>query len=420
MKKNNNYQLTTSSRVIYGLCLLFVVLSLSCDKDKSGGGGSFELENVPPVVEIDASGATETYKVHASGKWEVQRVHNERWVKVEPLQGDGDGTLTVTVVRNRTPDPRNLILSFLVDGYRQSNILKIDQKAGGEDDDDGETYIRLEGVETSLDIPEAGLEERYVLRATGDWKMELSDEDADWINIQPMEGTGDTPITLTVDKNADDPRAVELLFYLNEKLQTETLPINQAKATAILSEDFSWLSYGSAIFYETDGETRIDSWTAEEQARGWTSTVNTVEGSGNAPFVYAREGFVKLGKTGYGGDLISPKLEAVQGTQDVVVTFKAVPYQTAAGNRDGNLLKVRVVGPGEVSTEEFTIDNWPDFDADPNCTEIWKAPETERSFEITGATSETQIVFLGEAFDLRDAEPNKSRVFLDDILVNVK
>ncbi|MCK7536499.1 MAG: hypothetical protein MZV63_38735 [Marinilabiliales bacterium] len=46
---------------------------------------------------------------------------------------------------------------------------------------------------------------------------------------------------------------------------------------------------------------------------------------------YARQGSVKLGKTGYGGDLISPALSKLVGTVNVRVTFKAIPYMTAAG-----------------------------------------------------------------------------------------
>src|SRR5690606_10203403 len=87
--------------------------------------------------------------------------------------------------------------------------------------------------------------------------------------------------------------------------------------------------------------------------------------------------------------------------------------------KDDTRLYVSVIGPGAVSVDEFNINNWPDYSADPNCTEIWKAKETERSFVITGATAETQIRFLGRALDLREATGatiNKNRIFLDDII----
>ena len=73
-----------------------------------------------------------------------------------------------------------------------------------------------------------------------------------------------------------------------------------------VKQHFDWLNYGSTIFYTTSGETRMDSWTSEELNRGWSSSENTF--SSNQRVVYARTGFLKLGKTGYGGDLISRPL----------------------------------------------------------------------------------------------------------------
>ncbi|MCA1741922.1 MAG: hypothetical protein LC630_05575 [Bacteroidales bacterium] len=178
------------------------------------------------------------------------------------------------------------------------------------------------------------------------------------------------------------------------------------------------------MFYTTSGETRIDNWTQEQKDIGWTSTINTVDGSGSTPLVYARQGFVKVGKTSYGGDLISPALSKLDGTQSVTVTFKAIPYMTAAGTMDDNILNISVIGPGTVSQSQFIIDNWPVYPAEgalDYCIGLWSAPEATRTFTITGATAETQIKFLGNDYDLRTGVVtiNKNRIFLDDIKVEI-
>src|SRR5690606_10963133 len=137
---------------------------------------------------------------------------------------------------------------------------------------------------------------------------------------------------------------------------------------------------------------------------------------------YAREGFVKLGKTNYGSDFISPKLNEVEGTKNLEVRFKAVPYMTAGGTKDDTRLYVSVIGPGAVSVDEFNINNWPDYSADPNCTVIWKSKAIVQSFLITCASDETQILFLSGALDLSEetgAPINKYPIFLDDIIVTV-
>jgi len=97
---------------------------------------------------------------------------------------------------------------------------------------------------------------------------------------------------------------------------------------------------------------------------------------------------------------------------------------TAAGTKDDNILKVSVVGPGTVSTSQFTIDNWPVYPADAGthtayCTALWNEPAATRTFNVTGATSDTQIKFLGNDYYLVGVGAGKNRIFLDDIKVEI-
>lgn len=419
MSATNYYNVGNLSKVIYTFCILFIILFVSCTKEDDQRG-AFELKDNPETLTIPEQGSSETFTFQANGNWKIEPLRKERWLKIDPAEGNGDGTFTVNVSKNTTSEVRTTTLFFVVEGQLQNDVLKIQQAAAtGGETEEGQTFIYIEGAETGLQIPETGLTERRVIRATGAWRAELSDEDADWIQIEPMQGTGDTPIQLSADINPGDVRTVNLNFYLDDVLQTESLLITQENVIVILEEYFDWLSYGSPIFYTTGGETRIDNWTIEQKARGWTTSPS----ADGITSTYARQGFVKLGKTNYGSDFISPKLNEVEGTKNLEVRFKAVPYMTAGGTKDDTRLYVSVIGPGAVSVDEFNINNWPDYSADPNCTEIWKAKETERSFVITGATAETQIRFLGGALDLREATGapiNKNRIFLDDIIVTVK
>src|SRR5690606_4179202 len=137
--------------------------------------------------------------------------------------------------------------------------------------------------------------------------------------------------------------------------------LEQLPGNIVLLEDFSWLEYGSAITYVTDGETKISSWTADQLAKGWTSTMNPV--SNDQP-LYARQGFVKLGKTNYGGDLISPKLSTIEGTQNLKVTFKAAAYISAGGAVDSRELVIEILGAGTPSTTLIMVENIPNDEDD--------------------------------------------------------
>ena len=194
----------------------------------------------------------------------------------------------------------------------------------------------------------------------------------------------------------------------------------QASGSILLQEDFSWLNYGTAITYDTDGQVRIDSWTADELAHGWTSTPNSA--SKDEPLVYGCLGFVKLGKTNYAGDLVSPKLK-VDGTVNVKVTFKACGYVSKGGTRDDNELYVSVIGPGTVKADNpFIIDNYPNSSKNEygEGYDVWSPDIAERSFTIEGVTDETQIRFMaGVSFDLHGVGQGKNRIFLDDITVAI-
>jgi len=190
------------------------------------------------------------------------------------------------------------------------------------------------------------------------------------------------------------------------------------EGTSVYYEDFSWLTYGSAIFYNTTGETRYDSWTETQKAYCTSTSV----AAGDTP-LYGRPGFIKLGRTAVGGDFISPNLSNIVGTQNVVVKFKAVPYKTSGGTLDDDSLTISVIGPGVISHPEvFIIDNWPIYPTATDvreafCIEFWTPAEAERSFTITGATSETQIKFLAGKYNLTGVGAGKNRIFIDDITV---
>ncbi|ERJ59427.1 hypothetical protein M472_11640 [Sphingobacterium paucimobilis HER1398] len=402
---------------------MFMLLSISCKKDDHKNG-SFELVDAPDKMEVTAEGIASTYTFKASGKWNIGKVPQADWVKISPEDGSGDGTFTVTIARNRTLEARATTLVFTVDGQLQNKVFKIEQ-AAAEVQKSGDPFLYFDGTPSGLEVAEAGGTSNYIVRALGRWRLELEDQ-PEWATVEPMEGNGDTPVKIIVSKNTDLERFASLLFFLEDEQQPVEFPIHQkgqklqVSGDVVLKEDFSWLSYGSEVFNVTDGETRIGSWTTAEIAKGWTSTIppDATIGSTYAS-LYARPGFVKLGRTNYGADLVSPKLENVQRTKDLLVTFKAVRYATS----DHYLLTVGVNGPGTVSVKEFDIMNL----ANPNsnidaCRAAWKAHEATYSFVVTGATSETQVWFMGGAFDQRTGNWPKTtnRIFIDDVVVTVK
>ncbi|WP_293914896.1 MULTISPECIES: BACON domain-containing protein [unclassified Sphingobacterium] len=422
MKTTYYYTLQALPKAIFAFCLTLTIFFSSC-KDENEINDSLTLKDNPSKMESVADGSSQTFTVQSAGSWKVQPLRKEHWFKIDPAEGNGEGTFTVTVTKNTDQQARAMTLFFTVNGQLQSNVLKIEQAAATNGEQQKDPYLKIDGISEKLDVPEAGLTGNYILRATGKWRI-APGEDTDWVSISPSEGSGDTPVTIKVNKNTDIERTANLLLFLDEVQQTAPLTIYQkgvklqVEGDVVLNENFSWLTYGSEIFSVTTGETRIGSWTSAEVAKGWTSTINTTEGGGSYASIYARPGFIKLGRTNYGGDLISPKLANVQRTKNLLVTFKAVRY--ASG--DHNLLTVGVKGPGKVSVSEFKINNLAATNSNlESCRASWQAPEATYSFVITGATSETQFWLLGGAFDQRSGNwpSTVNRIFIDDVVVKV-
>lgn len=413
MKTNNFFGLKGAGMILFSVFFISSVFFTACEKDNEENTGDpyFTIEGNPTGLTVGIAAKTQSYVVRSNRSWQVVAQSEGDWVKAFPAEGIDDGIFKIIVEKNTTFDPRTMNFAFIVDGEEQPVLFRVDQ----------------EKAIPALVIENGNLAGKNINQAAQDLKINVVSNvaytyssDADWFTFVKADvGTLATDLTFTATANEGaNSRIANVLFACAQfpELNT-TLTITQegkSEGTIVLFENFDWLSYGSAIFYTTTGETRFDSWTT---TNGWTSTVNTVEGSGTTPLCYARQGFIKLGKTGYGGDMITPKLSTLTGPTDLLVKFKAVPYMTAAGTKDDNTLIVSLIGPGTISTGTFTIDNWPNYSTDPNCTAIWEDITTERSFTITGATSETQIKFLGGDYALKGVGAGKNRIFLDDIKV---
>ncbi len=422
MNTTDYYKLNKLPKTIFVFCSSLIMILSSC-KDDIEMDGLFAIKDNPTKLEAPADGSTETYTVQANGTWKVEPLRKENWVKIESVEGNGHGTFTVRVSKNTDPEQRELTLFFTLNGKLQNNVLKIEQAGATNQGQVQDPYLKIDGLTNRLEVLEPGITGQYILRSTSKWKVMLPDE-IDWLTISPMEGEGDTPVSIKVNKNTDIERTANVLLFLDDVQQASPLTVYQkgvklqVEGDVVLKEDFNWLSYGSEIFNVTTGETRVGLWASDEIAKGWSSTINTTEGGGSYASIYARPGFIKLGRTNYGGDLISPKLSNVQRTKNLLVTFKAVRYATG----DHHQLTVGVKGPGKVSASQFDVMNI----ASPNsslesCRAAWQAPEATYSFEITGATAETQFWLLGGSFDQRTGNwpATVNRIFVDDIVVTV-
>lgn len=403
---NNSYSTLRRGTFMMALLMTCAGVFQSCEEEEPSSPPGFSIEGDATGLTAGVDGKTESFVVRGHGAWQIVPKEEGDWVKIFPDEGEDDGIFKITVSPNEGFEERVLNLAFVVNGEEQPVLFRVEQEANL-------PYIILPEI---VSIPSPGGDFDVAVTSNVAWSYTLSD--GAWL----------TEVSRTTDKVTLNAAANQALASRSVTMTvtadaypgvSQTVTLEQSPGTIVLEEDFSWLAYGSAVPYTTTGETRISSWTPEQLAKGWTSSMNPV--SNDQP-LYARQGFVKLGKTGYGGDLISPKLSTIEGTKDLKVTFKAAAYLSSTGSVvDSRVLVIEVLGAGTPSVGVIMVENVPNTKPEDDAgvvNDIW-ADDRAFTFTITGATSDTQIRFLGKAFDLRAETPTTNRIFLDDIKVEI-
>lgn len=404
--------------VLLMLLVSFAGISCSDDEDEKGEP-YFELEEGRTSFE-GSSGKTEyTVTVRSNCSWNiVSKTEDADWVRPFPEEGDKDGRFKLIVKANETFASRSAQFAMVVNNVEYPVLLNVSQEAAVPNisvgDGSGTVKVASDAGQTSI-----------TSKVNVAWTCVVDEAATSWLQVVSISEDG--MIYLQVEKNTGVERT-GILHCISEEQPSANIDIQvvQAAGSVIMQEDFSWLTYGQLDGvidppYTTDRQKRIDLWTDDEKAHGWTSTI-VGNGGGDTPLVYACYGYVKLGKTSWAGDLISPKLNLQEAT-NVKVTFKAMGYISAGGAKDDNVLYISVIGPGTVQSESnpFIIDNYPNSSKNENGSDYdpWNPEIAERSFQIIGATGETQIKFMaGQEYSLGSSK--KNRIFMDDITVAIQ
>ena len=389
------------------------------DNDDPVGVPYLTFENIEGTINVSKAGITQAKRkavtVRSNSAWKValENPDDASWLHFFIDEGEDDGLIYYWVDKNTTFDQREGKIT-LSDNGKVLNSLDIVQEADVPN-------ITVKDGSNGFTIAPEGSVLKVAVDANITWKASLTPE-VNWARITNV--TEDS-IFVTIDKNEEDERTVNLSLVGEGEHSgvSTTALITQKDESLIFTDNFSWLQEGDEKpTYETP-EIRIDLWNDAEKAMGWQSL---------ATLAYGGRGYIKLGKTNYNGDIISPALTKLKKPTDVKVTFQSMGYVSAGGVKDASVVKVGVIGPGEVNGDEvktisikgatyrcvrFVNTVFPNSqkneygeDYDP-----WAQPESYHSFTITGATAETRIIFVGG--DAWNSVKGKNRVFLKSVEV---
>lgn len=386
------------------------------DNDDPVGDPYLTFENIEGTINVSKAGITQAKRkavtVRSNSVWKValENPDDASWLHFFIDEGEDDGLIYYWVDKNTTFDQREGKIT-LSDNGKVLNSLDIVQEADVPN-------ITVKDGSNGFTIAPEGSVLKLAIEANISWKASLT-PDVEWAHITNV--TEDS-VFVTIDKNEEDERTVTLALtgegeYAN--VNSNTL-ITQKDESLIYNDDLNWLQEGEdKPTYETP-EVKIEKW---EKDMGWTSY---------SSWAYGGHGYIKLGKTNYNGDIVSPALTKLKKPTDVKVTFQSMGYISKTGVKDASIVKVGVIGPGEVNGDEvnsisingtayrcvkFVNTVFPNSENNENGEDYdpWAQPGSYHSFTITGATAETKIIFVGG--DNWNKVKGKNRVYLKSVEV---
>ena len=161
---------------------------------------------------------------------------------------------------------------------------------------------------------------------------------------------------------------------------------------------------------------------------------NTIQTDGNVAdlngwssrttYMYACQGFIRISKTSFGGDLVSPKFASLSKPTDVKLSWQGIGYTSliqldeageykSGGVHDHQYYYVAVLGAGEIEGASkmnkvaYKDENMNDIEVNAALVKIptdcfvtmdtlqaWTFEGTKNELTIKDATAETQVVFM--------------------------
>lgn len=425
MKRNHIFQRISICFSAFVLSVSFGFSFTSCSDDNNGEDPYFYIEDQPTGITVDAAGIKQSswksYTIRSNRPWTITKESTVDWVHVFADEGEDDGIFDVWVDKNAAFTTRTANLVFKVQDAEQPVMFRIDQKA------DVPNVTILNATTGYTAAPKGGTL-KVPVSSNVPWTAKLSDNN--WLKIDSV---GKDTIYLTAVKNVSDKEREATLTAVGTgeytSLSSQTI-VKQSTSGLIMSEHFDWMAEGKVDSLYNYPEVNYSSWSVDDKDHGWTTIGISM---------YGGHGYLKMGKTNYAGDIVSPKFTAVDGKQNLKVTFKSIGYVSAGGAKDDGVLQAIVIGGGTISdypTSDFDVNGntykaatfsitvYPNSSKQENgpAYDAWGQPDASFSFSIKDATPDTQVIFVGGAkwgANLKGVGQGKNRCYLDDFKVVV-
>ncbi len=442
MKANNIFKYIGKSLLGVGVLTLAAACMTSCkDEVEDNGPVYFQFEDLPADYEFDFKGVDEgtfgngkKFTIRAHGKWrfEIENEADLDWVKIWPMEGEDDGFIRFYCKENTMAQKRSAKYRLYLNDVEQEPFILTQ----------GNALPNLEINTLGLTFQRQGGELSVAVTSNIDWNCSVEGVDAAYFTAERRD---DKAVVKAEANTSGKELEATLVITGDGDFSNLRHEVSLTQLVAIFFDDFSWLKSKAGILgWETpvESETRIDKWSAEEKAHGYSSL---------STWCYSRTGFIKLGKGKYGGDVAFPTIADLTEPTNVKVSLKAVGYGDKNSAKDPiTMFYVALLGPGTITGAEgvdaatgLTIpykksasdpiinipavkfglgeNNWFLKNIDPTGLKVWTLDETNYSITVKGMDNTSRIVVVAGKAALDDAysdpDGHTQRLFLDEFKV---
>ena len=274
--------------------------------------------------DVGSSAGSTTFSITSNSSWTI--AVDSDWLTVNPVSGNGDGTITAIYTDNTLTSARigTITISGAGDGSQPATVTQ-----------GGITLLAI--TPFNSDVGSGAGSTTFSISSNTSWTISA---DVGWLTLNPLSGTGNGIITATFSANSSSSARIGTITVSGAGVAPQPVTVRQSGVNLVAVTPIN-RDVGSAAGSTTFTVSSNTSWTIAVDA-GWM-TVNPSSGSGDGTITVSYTAnlldTVRIGTITISGTGVSP--------QPVTVTQNGINILTITpDNRD--------VGPGSGSTT-FTI-----------------------------------------------------------------
>ena len=231
-------------------------------------GANPVLRVTPETLRFATANESKVFTIESNTNWEI--IHRAAWFNIEPLEGEGDLSVTVRAISEPIKEGRKTLITVKSKDVPEERIVNIEQEAAFISISPASLEFEAEGGSNVIEISSNISWEHANITPSG------INTCAPCITFSPSRGTNNQPVTVTVDPNpTTSVRYYHQFFYNIPDMDIgPTIIVTQKGTTPILTVLQKSLNFSAAGGQQSFTITSNIEWSAVSNA-SWLTLSKT-------------------------------------------------------------------------------------------------------------------------------------------------